>query len=273
MAAATATAFACTYGTCPGSSDLKLNCIYKKVLKTNNTIYYKAPSEDKICSDCNSKLTKDVCIQHLCQQQYTFPGDIPTRKCTQYDGMSNNLQAIAVDMHNYYRRLVATGWKKSKNGYVSRAKAMLGLKYQCGDKNNTIGTDTKALVDSCNKTAPTATNAYSLNYFYKDDYQLSREELLKEAITKWVDEASAVGEDNKYTKGAGFDNYANMMNDKVKEVTCAVNVCTKTGNSAVACQYNAIPGEDDVIYELGTPCKGCPTGTTCDNSLGGGLCV
>ncbi|EYC42634.1 hypothetical protein Y032_0522g2877 [Ancylostoma ceylanicum] len=189
--------------------------------------------------------------------------------------MSDDLHAIAEGMHNYYRRLVATGWQEVKDGYAPRAKAMLGVKYGCGNSSvlDNIGNLTKILVENCPKNPPQASIGFSLNHYYNRTLQLSAEELLEAAITKWVNEASAVGKDNKYKKDAGFNNYANMMHDKVNQVTCAVNVCTRSGESAVICQYNEIPDDEEVIYQLGTPCKGCPSGTSCDNNLGGGLCV
>ncbi|RCN32219.1 hypothetical protein ANCCAN_21981 [Ancylostoma caninum] len=162
--------------------------------------------------------------------------------------MSNDLQDIAVGMHNYcsfsvtglhYRRLVATGWDKTNDGYAPRASAMQALSYVCGDPNdpNNIGKLTNAMVEKCDKNAPPATGGYSLNYYYEQTFQLSREELLQKAITGWAGEVSKVGKDNIYKENMGFNNFANMMHDKANELTCAVNVCTKSGNSAVACQY------------------------------------
>ncbi|KIH53452.1 hypothetical protein ANCDUO_16422 [Ancylostoma duodenale] len=192
--------------------------------------------------------------------QLALAADIPER--SKYDdGMTDDLQTIAIDMHNYYRRLVASGWGKDKVGYAPRANAMLGLKYLCGDPTNpiNIGKDTREFIDKCPKDAPQPTAAYSLNYFYKETYKLSREELLKEAITKWANEASVagVGKENLYKPDAGFNDYANvrlnshrlsrspntvyasqMMQDIVTQVTCAVKICQDTGKSAVACQYN-----------------------------------
>ncbi|KIH53037.1 hypothetical protein ANCDUO_16846 [Ancylostoma duodenale] len=124
--------------------------------------------------------------------------------------MSNDLQDIAVGMHNYFRRLAATGWDQTKDGYAPRASAMLALNYVCDANANNIGKLTKALVDDCNKDAPPATNGYSLNYYYERTLQLSREELLQKAITEWADEVSKVGKENLYEKDKGFNNFANV---------------------------------------------------------------
>ncbi|RCN47146.1 SCP-like protein [Ancylostoma caninum] len=274
MAAATAQAFACSYSACTGSP-LKLLCVYKK-LNLNDPIYEEAADKQNICANCPQTAQGKVCDWYLCQTDYTSPADIPALNCA--DEMTGDLQTIATDMHNYYRRLVATGWGKDKVGYAPRANAMLGLKYVCGDPNvqGNIGKATKDLIDTCPKDAPQATAAYSLNHFYKETYKLSREELLQEAIKHWANEASVVGvgEKNLYKPDAGFNDYANMMQDTVSELTCAVKVCQNSGKSAVACQYNKpTVGDGDEIYQLGKPCSKCPTGKSCDNALGGGLCV
>ncbi|EYC42639.1 hypothetical protein Y032_0522g2882 [Ancylostoma ceylanicum] len=72
MANAAIKAFACTYGTCPGSNDLKLTCVYRKKLKLNDKIYSKTNFLGKVCTQCASKLPADKqCIKRLCQQEYT----------------------------------------------------------------------------------------------------------------------------------------------------------------------------------------------------------
>ncbi|RCN47188.1 hypothetical protein ANCCAN_06765 [Ancylostoma caninum] len=113
--------------------------------------------------------------------------------------MNNNLQDIALNMHNYYRRQVATGWMPDKtNGYAPRAKNMLGLvrkilynptekpcrrsllpqAYDC--TTNNIGQNCKTAVDNCPTTKPTATAGYALNYYRVNKYQLTESEILAE---------------------------------------------------------------------------------------------
>ncbi|EYC42662.1 hypothetical protein Y032_0522g2890 [Ancylostoma ceylanicum] len=276
MAAAKATAFACTYGTCTGSTELKLNCIYNKVLAQGDPIYVKADSLDKVCSNCEPKLPVDPCINQLCQQEYTSPGDIPERACTAQDDMSNDLQTIATDMHNYYRRLVATGWGLDKDGYAPPAKSMLALKYVCDDaSNNNIATATKTLVDTCPDTPPPATAGHTLNHFYMNTLKDSREVFLQKAIENWANEAAkvGVGKDNIFHENAGFNNYGHMMQDGASEVTCAVKICQNSGKSVAICQYNAVgPDDEDPIYVVGKkPCSPCANGKSCEKL--GGLCV
>ncbi|RCN32220.1 hypothetical protein ANCCAN_21982 [Ancylostoma caninum] len=73
MAYALVRGFACTYGTCAGSTGLKLYCVYRrKELAKDEKIYNPTKSLDKVCTQCASKLPPDErCIDRLCQQEYT----------------------------------------------------------------------------------------------------------------------------------------------------------------------------------------------------------
>ncbi|RCN45874.1 SCP-like protein [Ancylostoma caninum] len=156
--------------------------------------------------------------------------------------MTADLHTIAVRMHNYYRRLVATGWAKDKKiGYAPTAKNMLELKYVDCTPADTLAAETKTKVTGCPSTAPQASTGHSLNYYYVNRYDIPREQLLHEAITKWANQVAeiGVGKDNIFDPNGGVTNYANMVHDQVTKIACAVEVCTRSGNSAVACQYNA----------------------------------
>ncbi|EYB97138.1 hypothetical protein Y032_0143g2413 [Ancylostoma ceylanicum] len=268
MAVGKAKGFACTYRPCTNSQS-KFLCIYNEKAGTD-PIYMKAGNAQEICQCTNQG--KD-CIDYLCQIDYTPVGDIPTRVCTAKDGMNSDLETIATDMHNYYRRLVATGWAKDKkDGYAPTAKDMYALKYTDCQAPDTIAEDTKAKVTGCPSTAPQADPGRSLNYYYVTKYNIPREQLLQEAISKWMKQLEdvGVGKTNIFDENAGVTYYANMVHDKVEKFACAVDVCDKTGNSAVICQYNAIPTDGDPIYELGKPCK-CTGGRQCSPLQG--LCV
>ncbi|EPB72822.1 SCP-like protein [Ancylostoma ceylanicum] len=269
-------------GVCDGTVDKNTYGVIEDTAGTD-PIYMKAGNAQEICQCTNQG--KD-CIDYLCQIDYTPVGDIPTRVCTAKDGMNSDLETIATDMHNYYRRLVATGWAKDKkDGYAPTAKdmyALVGHKYTDCQAPDTIAEDTKAKVTGCPSTAPQADPGRSLNYYYVTKYNIPREQLLQEAISKWMKQLEdvGVGKTNIFDENAGVTYYANMVHDKVEKFACAVDVCDKTGNSAVICQYNAlehsfpktcsIPTDGDPIYELGKPCK-CTGGRQCSPLQG--LCV
>ncbi|EPB71049.1 SCP-like protein [Ancylostoma ceylanicum] len=272
MAADEAKGFACATKVCTGG-ETELSCVYDKKLTLAQTpIYTSTANENDICSACNSALNPD-CIAALCQQEYTSPqATLENRGCTAHDGLSAGMEVVALNMHNYYRRLVATGWAKDKkSGYAPRAKNMLAMAYDCTTSN--IGDDAKTKVTGCPTTTPTATAAHSLNYYRVERFDMTKEELLAEAITNWASQPSVagVGEGAIFKKDAGFNEYANMAHDTVEKLACAVDICKKSGASAVVCQYNKIsPNEDDAIYEVGAPCK-CTGGRKCSPLQG--LCV
>ncbi|KAL6729132.1 hypothetical protein Aduo_000215 [Ancylostoma duodenale] len=69
--------------------------------------------------------------------------------------------------------------------------------------------------------------------------------------------------------------FANMMNEAASKVVCSVteNQCLKQGFRVAVCQYNQILNDGDTVYTTGKPCSKRPSGTKCDNDLGGRLCV
>ncbi|EYC12155.1 hypothetical protein Y032_0048g1641 [Ancylostoma ceylanicum] len=271
MAAGEAKEFACTYKACPNAKP-SLICVYDKKLTVNtDPVYTKAADATQVCTACNSNLKPD-CIDSLCQQEYaSVRTKLENRACTAKDDMSNDLEAIAVGMHNYYRRLSATGWAvNGKGGYAPTAKNMLSVAYDC---TGNIGTETKDMVADCDTKIPTPSAGYAVNYYRVGKHELPEEKIMEMAIQEWAKQVTVkgVGEDNLFHENDGITEYANMVHDKRDKITCAVKVCKPKGASAVACQYNnGLLGDDDVIYEIGTPCR-CDGGRKCSPLQG--LCV
>ncbi|KAL6729120.1 hypothetical protein Aduo_000204 [Ancylostoma duodenale] len=262
MAAAEAKGFACSTKLCSGSKS-ELLCIYDYVLEINqNKIIYTAGAlAADICDVCNQK---NLCTDYLCQYTYTPAPELPARKCTD-DELTNDLEAVAINMHNYYRRLSATGWAEDKiDGYAPTAKQLPALEYDCTG----LGTKALAKVTGCPKNAPDADAGYSLNHYYVQEYKTPKAVLFERAITKWAEQVKQVGigKANIYNQGKGYDNYANMVFEGSKKVGCAVEICQKSGASAVMCQYD--DWDSHTIYTVGKPCSGC---TTCSKL--GGLCT
>ncbi|RCN32218.1 SCP-like protein, partial [Ancylostoma caninum] len=234
------TRFGCTYAPCAGSKST-LHCVYNQKMEVGTTAVYEVANPD--ACECGQNID---CIVYLCQTASTPVEDIPARACSNDDGMNGDLEAIAINMHNYYRRLSATGWAKDAKGdYAPIAKAMPALKYDCTTGADKIAQKTKELVTDCPASA----------------------------IKSWAEQVSTVGvgKDNIFKDGAPYKEYANMLNDKAETFACAVATCAKNGKSAAACQYNVQPVNDDPIYEIGKqPCK-CAAPLTCSKL--GGLCV
>ncbi|RCN27544.1 hypothetical protein ANCCAN_26721 [Ancylostoma caninum] len=162
--------------------------------------------------------------------------------------MSGDLETIAVGMHNYYRRLVGSGWAPDKSGYASPAKQMTPVGYDCATTiagQGTIGKLTKDLAETC--TAPyTATPGYSRNFYEDRDLTKTRTEVLKEvpAIKKWAEQSKLVDLDNGVlfegnveTKAAGL---ANVIHQAGSKLVCSVtdDECLKHGLRVAVCQYD-----------------------------------
>ncbi|EPB72323.1 SCP-like protein [Ancylostoma ceylanicum] len=281
MAAAEAKAFACTYGTCAGSSDLNINCVYNIKLDTtqNDKIYISATRPDEVCAGCNPMLPVNPCIYYLCQQEYISPSDIPSRACNAQDGMSGDLQAITVGMHNYYRRLAGSGWALDKSDYASPATKMTALEYDCATTvgGDTIGELTKQLAETCGGPY-TATQGYSLNFHEEKDLTKTAAEVLKEGIKKWAEQSKLVDLDNGVLfEGAvetSAPNFAHIVNEAATKVVCSVteDECLREGLRVAVCQYDKSLNKGDTVYTAGKACSKCPSGLKCDYNLGGGLC-
>ncbi|KIH43970.1 hypothetical protein ANCDUO_26017 [Ancylostoma duodenale] len=88
---------------------------------------------------------------------------------------SDEFRSTALDMHNYYRRLVATGWAKTGDKYAKTAAKMVELQYN-GDLE-------KAADDylNANTNCPTAAQAGpAANFFKTKDFNTPHVETFKE---------------------------------------------------------------------------------------------
>ncbi|EYC42651.1 hypothetical protein Y032_0522g2887 [Ancylostoma ceylanicum] len=145
--------------------------------------------------------------------QYPRMEDIPDRACTTEDGMNGDLQKIATTMHNYYRRLSATGWAEdAKGGYTPLAKSMPALTYDCTAGADKIAQKTKDLIKDCPDASAVAPNmGGSVNYFLSK-HDVPREEVLREAIKTWAEQISTVGvgKDFVFKDDAKYKEYANV---------------------------------------------------------------
>ncbi|KAK6728012.1 hypothetical protein RB195_005583 [Necator americanus] len=252
--------FACTYRKCDGTQDNKFICIYDKKPENGKTLYsYAKTDKDKVCSDCPLA----SCQAYLCQYEYAGATNANPQPTCKDDGMTYDMQVMAENMHNYYRRITATGWAQDKSGYAPRAKKMNALKYNCD-----LGKASVDLIDCDNPTYETATGP--LNY-RKFEHTVTVESALKQAITGWFDELKEVDVDDeaKYTADVkrNAKDFANMVVGDATKVGCAAKQCLKQGFTAAVCKYDKEPQIDTAMYEVGNPCSGC----TCDPL--GGLCV
>ncbi|EYC12174.1 hypothetical protein Y032_0048g1649 [Ancylostoma ceylanicum] len=256
------TIMACAYEKCDAST--KLLCLYNKKPSGNKPLY----TAGDMCADAGCK-----CIDRLCQTEPKHIADSSTCKKAL---MTDEMEKTAVDMHNYYRRLIATGWAEDpKSLYAPRASKMNYLKFDCDN----LAAPMKTAINKCQVPADTAgQNVHVINR-----WDISRQAALEEAITTWYEglqKGGGIGEDTIYTPemeaNKMLKQYATLAYEKIETFGCAVKTCRPQGNTIVACKYNAAPVETDPIYTVGKPCSNCSKNTNnkqCETDNLKALCV
>ncbi|EPB78701.1 SCP-like protein [Ancylostoma ceylanicum] len=197
---------------------------------------------------------------------------IPTT--CQDDKLTNDSHNAALWMHNYYRKLLASGWAKdpkSKGGYAATAKRMLELTYDCTGADN-LAKKTYALIEGCPGDDPQPSPGYSLNFKRFQNYNVPEQDALEESIKEWWGQLGKTGLGSDTSFKTEIASFANMANDKAEKMACAVKNCQKEGYTLVACQYSPAMQADEKIYETGAVCGGCKAiNKACSNPRG--LCV
>ncbi|KIH44452.1 hypothetical protein ANCDUO_25522, partial [Ancylostoma duodenale] len=172
MAYSESDSFACTYHPC-SNSKMSFLCVYSKDGKGANDLYASGGADkSKICQDCANDCVVGLCnvapaallpIDTMCQTN-------PNSKTL----MTDDLRKQAFNMHNYYRRVLASGWAKdAKLVYAKPSQAMPALtEYDC-TLEETIMTHLK----DCAGTAATTNKAQ--NFVALNDYKSPREDVLQ----------------------------------------------------------------------------------------------
>ncbi|KAL6732462.1 hypothetical protein Aduo_003222 [Ancylostoma duodenale] len=269
----------CSYNWCTGK--LSLVCLYNHdgAATAVKNLYAKGGAGDT-CTKCEPNKNQENCVNGLCQVPLSYGPTTPTI-CP--NALSNNavwvtddLRTIALDMHNYYRRLLATGWAKDKQTvYAKTAAAMPELTYDCDLELEIMN----GLIDCPGK--PVATRkSLANNYKVFKPYNTPTEEALQKVIKEWWSPLENTGiPDNKYhdsMDGTELRNYVNMAFYQTRKVGCGVKVCYKQGRIEVQCGYvmDEPIYDGDNIYEVGNTCTKCAKLTPAMRcSALGGLCI
>ncbi|RCN28759.1 SCP-like protein [Ancylostoma caninum] len=239
----------------------------------NQADLYEAGNANEICASCTRPTD---CINALCNEP--SPAVVPTgTQCQQNQNtktlMTDELRDQALNMHNYYRRLLASGWAKdAKLIYAKPSSAMPALTYDC-NLENTIMTHLK----DCAGTAATTNKAE--NFVAYGNYQSERADVFSKVVEQWWSPLADIGnENNLYSDSnpAALKTYINMAHKSATSVGCGVQLCPRLGQTLVQCAYEGVPiiADDDPIYPVGKPCSKCkdlPATSKC--SALGGLCV
>ncbi|KAK6758150.1 hypothetical protein RB195_015771 [Necator americanus] len=261
-------AFACTYQICQ-STNYYLLCFFNQKPATTDPNVYESDAKN-YCGDC------DTCVNGLCDTplepalfKSTFCGT-GASACT--GKFSDNFRRTALEMHNYYRRLLATGWAKSGESYAKPATKMIELQY-----DKALEAEAVKKIKDCKADL---NNAVGENFWSTDVSATNNigEVAIKKAVAKWWKPSGnkAFGENRKNTKG--LMSAANIAYDEATKVGCAIDAgaaCLKLGKLYILCKYDKSPDIGEEIYEAGNKaCSKCvTTGTHPSCSPLGGLCV
>ncbi|KAL6744507.1 hypothetical protein Aduo_017434 [Ancylostoma duodenale] len=273
MAYSESDSFACTYHPC-SSSKMSLLCYYSKDANTAQGNLYINGADTEICATCAA----NTCVDALCNvaPAAVAPVDVLCQDPanTEKALMTDTLRNQALNMHNYYRRLLASGWAKDgKIMYAKPSKAMPALAYDCA-------TEEKIMLHLKDCAGTPATTNIAENFQASGNFQNAREDILEEAIKQWWAPLETTGiEDNLYTstvEGSALKTYVPMAHHQTTKVGCGVHRCDKIGKTLVQCAYDGAPttADGDIIYPAGKPCSKCKTlaGTPNCSPLGA-LCV
>ncbi|RCN45864.1 SCP-like protein [Ancylostoma caninum] len=264
----------CSYNWCSGN--LYLICFYNNDGAAAANLY----TAGDTCSSCPLNNNADNCVNSLCVEKqivYTPPSTICADPALANAAlMTDELRIQALDMHNYYRRLLATGWAKDKKiTYAKPAVAMPELTYDCTVEDQIMNN-----LKTCPGSVVAAPNAQANNFKLFKPYDATRGEALSKVIEQWWSPLADTGiADNKYLDsmaGTPMEAYVNMAYDQTIKVGCGVQECAPKGNIQVQCGYvmdNSISEGDD-IYKTGKTCSKCAKLTPAKQCSDlGGLCV
>ncbi|RCN48538.1 SCP-like protein [Ancylostoma caninum] len=203
---------------------------------------------------------------------------------------SDEFRRTALDMHNYYRRFVATGWGKTGRKYAKTAAKMVELQYN-KDLEQTANDYLNANTD-CPITPESrlgGENFFKTNLFNTPQVEAFEKVLpstssdnegnIFQAMKFWWSpfEKSGFGDEPTYTdaiENGDLKYAANILHDETTKLGCAVRTCNRQGILVIDCRYDNLLSTDDPIYTTGKVCSKCRdvTGYTSCSKLGG-LCV
>ncbi|EYC13816.1 hypothetical protein Y032_0042g548 [Ancylostoma ceylanicum] len=283
MANAETDGFACSYRRC--QSNLFLLCYYNQKAGAAGQDLYEAVANagDPYCTNCPvyppNGPDKVPCIEALCQYPLT-EAKIASTVCGApacVGEFSDEFRLAALNMHNYYRRLLATGWAKDKQlTYAKPASKMIELEYDKALEDAAI-----AEADKCGSTP---TNGPEGESFWAasrgNSYEMPHLEAIQKAVEAWWApvETTGFGDKLEYTADTSTSPLkyaANIAYESTTKIGCAVKNCPAQGVTVVDCRYSPKIADTDIIYTTGAkPCAQCKkTAGTTECSKLGGLCV
>ncbi|KAJ1361888.1 hypothetical protein KIN20_021257 [Parelaphostrongylus tenuis] len=180
--------------------------------------------------------------------------------------MTDALRNSFLDMHNFYRSVVATGRAVDKiDEKAPQAAAMPKLKYDC---------ELEALAAKTAKVCPPKEISDGVNIFGVALPKFDKRIIAELATETWFEqlEKFGIGKENIVSwkiarRPTAVLYYTQMVWQETKHIGCSIRDCPRA--TYAVCTYREPGTRVGVkIYETGEPCTKCPTGEQCNPTEG-----
>ncbi|KAL6732168.1 hypothetical protein Aduo_002958 [Ancylostoma duodenale] len=172
----------CSYNWCTGK--LFLVCVYNQDGTKATNLYTKGKAGET-CQSCPAGIT---CKEWLCPVPITPAPPATSTVCpdapkNEAKWITDDLRNTALGMHNYYRRLLATGWAEEKQvGYAKWAASMPELAYDCDTELEIMKKLTK-----CGGKEVQNAKAQANNYKLFKEFETPEEQVLEKVENSTLD--------------------------------------------------------------------------------------
>ncbi|KAK5983934.1 SCP domain-containing protein [Trichostrongylus colubriformis] len=192
--------------------------------------------------------------------------------CPDNQHMNDRIRSKALEAHNFRRMQLARGAVLNKKGRnLPQASNMRKLKYDCNlERSAVAAAATCSYGGQQNLPSDVQENAHIL---LRSSVQW-RKDAIVEAIKVWWRElrvSGGIGRGVTYTSknvGTPTEWFVRMAWANTQSFGCGVARCG--GFWSAVCHYKPGATVNQRIYEPGSPCSACPSGTTCSDGL---VCV
>ncbi|EYC35576.1 hypothetical protein Y032_1021g3415 [Ancylostoma ceylanicum] len=169
------------------------------------------------------------------------PTRLTSKVCPTCDPAEDYIRESALYQHNYYRRLLATGWAEdNKITYAKPAKAMFELTYE-----KSLEEAANKYITNNNGNCPEKAENADLtgeNFYVDKNFQLTNEEVIQKAMQQWWSPLKMKG----FGDNLQYDNIqdndvkalANVVYDQTTKMGCAARTCKPQGIIVVDCRYD-----------------------------------
>ncbi|CAJ0591945.1 unnamed protein product [Cylicocyclus nassatus] len=202
----------------------------------------------------------------------TFRGQfsLKNRLCSN-STMSDTYRRIFLDYHNRKRLDVALGREPNLHGMLNSAREMYFLEWDCDleDKAH-IATDCPGFVPRYLNIAVNHMKMAYLNGTIPDFISV-----LYEVLEHWWGKGRNFGVDSNNIYHSSMDSFGKMVFSDTTKLGCSYQLCFNDGQAWInfICLYNAIPRENEPLWETGKPCTANLACTYPRSLCVNGMCV